>query len=289
MIVIKFWQYVKGYKEVKAYTKKSEKLFNLLTLNKVYIWDVGQVDEKCVKFKILQKDTEKLIKVSESLNIPIENVKIYGSTKIKELIKKRKVFVLGCFCCLFILFSLSFFLWEIELYGLQTIKKEAVYSSLEELGIKEGKFIYNLDLDRIEKGILKNYPNITYINIEIKGTKAKALIKENQAPIKIYEKNQPIDLVAKEDGIILEITPYCGTPLVKAGEKVKKGQVLIASLVEYEKVGKKEKYYVHAMGKIITEKKLWSISFLSKSLFPKGWGGLYKRKNLFYREKRDKL
>lgn len=60
------------------------------------------------------------------------------------------------------------------------------------------------------------------------GVKLNVEIVERTMPPSITTYEQPSDIIAQKDGIITKIFCYKGTPLIKEGDYVKNGQVLIS-------------------------------------------------------------
>lgn len=76
---------------------------------------------------------------------------------------------------------------------------------------------------------LEDFADISWVSVGIHGTDATIRLAETIEGVEIIDKETPCDIVASTDGVILQITAERGTPLVAAGDVVKKGDVLISS------------------------------------------------------------
>ena len=76
---------------------------------------------------------------------------------------------------------------------------------------------------------LEDFADISWVSVGIHGTDATIRLAETIGGVEIIDKETPCDIVASTDGVILQITAERGTPLVAAGDVVKKGDVLISS------------------------------------------------------------
>ena len=85
---------------------------------------------------------------------------------------------------------------------------------------------------------------------EIKGTKLLISVREGIQPPAMIPMEQPCDVIASKDGIVISVMAKNGLALVKEGDTVKKGQVLISGVLEsiHPEFGSK---YVHAMGEVM--------------------------------------
>lgn len=251
MIVLKSWHFLKGYMSVKVSGVHLEKYINLLSKNGISVWDIKKINPHTIEFKMLSSQKKKALNLSEKLGYNFKVLKKYGIDRIKQKAKKRKIFIAGFFLCVMAIFAFSFFIWHVQIYGTQNIPNENIIASLKSYNVKEGRYKYSIDTDAIENKLLADYPRMSYCNISIKGSNFLVQVVEKNTPLKEFDKKESISLVAMEDTKIDSIIAYAGTPKVKKGDKVKKGQTLISGKVVYEKLGEKEYYYVHAMGEVL--------------------------------------
>lgn len=118
----------------------------------------------------------------------------------------------------------SQFIFRIDVYGIDRIDKSQVVSVLETNGVKVGQYNKNINTKEIEKALYSTIDDIGLVSVIIKGTTVVVNIEEKLE----FENKNFTPIVAQEDGIITDIVLVTGTPLVKVGEVVKKGDVLIA-------------------------------------------------------------
>ena len=90
------------------------------------------------------------------------------------------------------------------------------------------------------------------LGIEIKGTNVKIQIVEADEKPEIVDEEAYCNIVSNENAMITKISAKNGTPLVKEGDIVKKGDILIAGWLEGKYTGKR---YVHSQGEITA--KVW--------------------------------
>ena len=88
--------------------------------------------------------------------------------------------------------------------------------------------------------------------IEISGTKATIKIVKAEEKPDIINEEDYCNIVATKDGIIQKVNAVNGTPLVKEGDVVTKGSILIAGWLEGKYTGVR---YVHSNGEV--QAKVW--------------------------------
>ena len=91
-----------------------------------------------------------------------------------------------------------------------------------------------MDCDRIVKDIRKEFDDIVWVSAYVTGTRLMIQVKENTDTFSAESSNKEPsnDIVAEKDGVITSIITRNGVPLVKPGDAVKKGDILVSGKVE---------------------------------------------------------
>ena len=145
--------------------------------------------------------------------------------------KKRMLFIVGFLGAVCLFLGLSTRVWHISIRGGFVHTEEAMLSYLKEKNIVCGMNKKNLDCAALEKEIRITYTDIGWVSAELKGTKLFIRITETNLPQVREQVEQPSHMIAMSDGIVERIVTRTGTPLVKEGDVVKKGDILISGLV----------------------------------------------------------
>jgi len=108
---------------------------------------------------------------------------------------------------------------------------------LTENGITHGMKKSRVPVEDLEKAIRNEFPIVTWTSVKVDGSKLLIQIKENEL---LKEEDQPkeeqaeekgFDLVAQTDGTIVSIVTRSGIPLVKEGQEVTKGDILVQGAI----------------------------------------------------------
>ncbi len=155
---------------------------------------------------------------------------IYKRTK-----NKKAIFSALLISLLFLLVSSSL-VWDIRVEGNENVPDAKIIEELEESGFSVGDIFGLANRSEIEHVFLKNNPEISWININRRGTVAYITVIENN---NIHEEQEPShigysNVVAACDSVIEEITVKKGYAMVKAGDSVKKGDILISGVIPTE-------------------------------------------------------
>ena len=229
MFFISIIKFVRGYVYVHLTGYAPERFLNLCGKNNILLWDLQAVEDGYLfhisieGFKILRpilKKTHTKIRILEKKGLPIYLFRY----------RKRKFFVVGLVFCIFILFYVSGFIWNIEVCGNSYLSEETILSFLEEEDAYFGSKIAKIDCTGLEEKLRSDYPEVIWTSIKIYGTKMTVDIQESLLPEDTYEfkEKEIYDIVALKDGIVTQMITRQGIPVVTIGSEVKKGDRLVS-------------------------------------------------------------
>ena len=156
----------------------------------------------------------------------------------------------GAVCFVALLMVLGNFIWTIDLRGHTTLDNRLLLENLAELGVRPGSYRPALDARDIERQMMLRVDKIGWIAVNLRGSAAHVQIKERVLPPAIIDNDTPTNVVATADGQIIRMEVYSGQPLLKKGDTVMKGDVIVSGMVE-EKDG--DIQLVHARAKVMAE------------------------------------
>lgn len=138
-------------------------------------------------------------------------------------------FLLGAF-----IFYQSLFVAEIRLDGYRSISEERLRNVMSEAGLFEGTRRQK-DYNRVKSALYSEFDNIAWVGIHESGKMVEVEISESAGGREPEPADEtPVDIVAARSGVIEKILPLQGEALVKNGDYVNKGDVLISGTLEYQ-------------------------------------------------------
>ena len=208
-----------------AITGNVEYIINLLAKHNVAINRPIVKNDRCF-VKISSNDREKVEKILKNYGKKFELIKVYGKgINIKKLAKKH-LFWVGVIISILAIFFYSQTIINVQIIGLKRIDESTVYQAvLSE--IKPPIYVTKNVMNKIEKTVI-NIDGISYVSAKKEGRTLKVNIVEELSKIDKLDTQNLISVKASEEGMITKIVVYGGTCLVKVGDKVSKGQELIA-------------------------------------------------------------
>lgn len=244
--------YILGYVNILVEGYFVEKFINICNKQKIFLWNLKRSKTTIIYTNVSIKDFKKLKPIAQKTKCKIKIKSKKGLPFIFNKYKKRKIFVIELAMVLITIFTLSKFIWNIEVIGNEKINDDEIIQIANENNLKIGKFKNKVDTKKIINKLRLERDDIAWIGIEIKGTNAIIKIVESIPKPNIIDDEEFCNIVATKDAIIKKISAQNGTPVVKEGEIVKKGTVLIAGWLEGKYTGTR---YVHATGSV--QGKVW--------------------------------
>lgn len=247
MFIIRIWNYFRGYAIIIVKGLKIERFINLAVVNNIYIWDIEKLDYTTVKARIGLENFGRLRDIVRKTDSSVSILDKRGFPFIIRGVKRRKLFYAGLLSLFVFIYIMSSFVWMIEIVGAKTVDTEALRKCLYEQGLKEGSFKGKLDKRHIENQVLINTPELSWVGIQIKGTKAVIEVVEKREVPPLISRTDACDIVAAKDGIITKLLVLSGDPLVMDGASVRRGQKLVSGTIIREGL---EPRHIHSLAQI---------------------------------------
>ncbi len=247
-MLTKLLKFLKGYVVIRLTGYSPERFLNLCSHHGIILWglrSVGTEYEMCISISGFRKLRPLVHKTRTKVVI----LKRHGLPFILHRYRNRKLFAGGALLAAALLYVLSLFIWNIHVEGNYSLSDEVILNYLESVQVVHGMARRNVHGEEIEAGLREHFPEITWTSAEVKGTRLIIHVQENEdsVPEEIPDE-EPADLVSGGDGLIVSMIVRSGTPAVWEGMEVRKGDLLVNSLVEVlDDAGETANaYHVHA-------------------------------------------
>ncbi|NMA85907.1 MAG: sporulation protein YqfD [Tissierellia bacterium] len=251
MGIIKIWHYLKGYVIIKIEGLTLERFLNLAANKDIYLWDIKRIDYTVLEMKTNIEGFRALREIVKKLGHQVEIVDKIGLPFLFHKFKNRKMLGAGILIFLILVIFLSSILWEIEVFGNEIINSQAIMQVLERENIKLGMIKYKIDKDYIEGILLNEFEIFSFVSLKIKGTKLLIEVKEQLLIPEQINTSIPCNIVANKKGIIIKAIAKNGKALVRKGDTVEKGQILITGVLEREGAEETKYTLIHSEGEVL--------------------------------------
>lgn len=203
--------------------------------NNINLYNISYVKDKMVVL-IDVKDYLKIKRLNYYSKIRV--VKYDGLLNIKKIIKDNMFYISVIFLSFIWMNLLTNYIVDIKIIHSNNGIRRLLKEELDKNNIKKFSLAYSFEeLDNITKKILAdNKNNLEWVSIKKDGM--KYIVRAEERIIKSEEvSDKPRDIVASKDAYITKVISSKGNVLVRQGEYVKKGTVLISGKITlYEDV-----------------------------------------------------
>ena len=252
MGISKVTNVITGYVNIRVEGFFIERFINICKSKRILLNDIKREKSTTMFANVRIDDYKRLREVAKKTKSKIKIIDKSGLPFILHKYRKRKIFAVLFGFIIVSIVVLSNYIWNIEIEGNINISKEEIMQNLKESGLYIGISKNDLDTKSVVNKIRLNRDDIAWIGITVKGTNATIKIKESDKAPEVVDKNEFCNIVSDKTGMITKINVQNGTAVVKEGDIVKTGDLLVEGYIEGQYTGKR---YVHSIADI--EAKVW--------------------------------
>lgn len=223
----KWIRFVRGFLVIRIDGDYMERFFNMCRMHDIDLWGIKKEQDICM-CEAYAADFLKMPPLLKKTGTKVHVVKKKGLPFYFPFIKKRIIFFAGVIICLALLNYVTDYVWAIEYVGNLQVSDDELSDFLEQESIHYGMKKSSINCEDKEKKLRETFQNVTWTSIYFEGTKLFIEIKENEKSEPVAFETKGTDIIANEAGTITSIVTRNGVPQVRAGDRVEKGQVLVA-------------------------------------------------------------
>lgn len=243
---------LRGQVRVRAECAFPERVLNLCGAQDLAFWDLHWESPTAFTCRLSRKDWKVLQETGKNLDCTFELVGLEGAPYFLLRFRHRQALVLGLVGCSLALFLGSFFIWDFQVEGNETVPTEEILRALEKNGVGLGTFGLSLDGENIRNHVLLDVPKLSWIAVNVSGCRANVQVRERLPEEVRIDRREPCNLVARRAGLVKKIQTIGGVACVVPGSAVTEGQILISGVEDTDTVGAR---VLAGMGKV--EARTW--------------------------------
>lgn len=205
---------IKGLNQERAFTDLAKE---------VKILKLDRTDSHICEVEVKAKDAKKVHKYFRDNNFEILSITTQGLACFFKKFAKSYGIIAGIIMCIIFYFLQFNFIWEIRVYGNDTLPSREVTEFIEYN--LPSRWRNNINTKNIEIKLKDSFPKISSVSVALIGQSMVVNINEAILPDEMqggYEK-----LVSKYDCRISQIELIQGTLTVKVGDIVRAGETLV--------------------------------------------------------------
>lgn len=209
-----------------------ERFMNLCAVYNRDMWDF-RAEGDSITVKVRASEYKNLRKAAHRAGVRLKIIKRHGIPFWLRRYKNRYGLVAGIlvFCLLLSFFSSR--IWVIRMRGVEGEIEQQILTQMKQEGITLGTRTSAFDFATVRQKLIVACPQISWMSLNPSGSVLNVDVSLRTAPPLVLDHQQPCNLIASVDGTILSMNIKNGDPMVKVGDGVVKGDLLVSGAVEY--------------------------------------------------------
>lgn len=240
------YRFIIGFLEVEFSGDVAEVILNICAKNGISLWNAKRKGDK-IRCHITVRDFKALPNAAKKSGIRVHILKKRGLPFIVNRYRKRFGIPIGAVLFFSFLYIMSCVVWSVEVNGNKNTADSEILFACEKIGIKEGVLKSKIDPQIAKQELLLELDKLAWASVNIEGSRVTVDVTETKE--KKEDKSTPTNLIAAADGKISKIDITSGNCMVKAGDTVVKGELLVSGVIERADSTR----FVHSAGTITAE------------------------------------
>ena len=207
-----------------------ERFLNMASFHGVVLYQVCRTSDG-IETWVKAKDMKKLCKLRTKTGVSIRILEKRGLYFLWKKMRKRRVGICCGVLAFAALYGMSLFVWDIDFAGNVRYTDSYLLSFVKKEGFYPGMRISKVVCDTLEKRLRNEFDDITWVSARLEGTKLVVEIEENNTTTVKVQDEKPCSIRASKSGIVMQMVTRRGTPLVKKGDEVVAGDVLVSGYI----------------------------------------------------------
>ena len=168
-----------------------ERVLNLCAEYGIVFWDLNWASPVEFTFTMTRQDWKRLRRLSKRIDCGMTAVGWKGTPFFLGRIRRRYGLWVTLGVCTALLFWGSFFIWDFEIEGNETVSQQEILRALDKYGIGFGTYGYDVDSSELRNHILLEIPELSYIAVNVRGCRAYVQVRERIPAPEIISKREP--------------------------------------------------------------------------------------------------
>lgn len=232
--MLKGVNYARGWVRLQAQGAFPERLLNLLAQHSVLFWGVERLDEQTVELCVLRRDLRRARHQAGQAECTLQVQRRVGLPDFFTRFRTRYAFLAGLGLSVLGVCMLSNFVLTMDVTGNEQVPDAVILSELRRQGLSPGVYGPGLDTRQIELETLLALDELSWISVNLNGVRAQVVVREKIQPPVLLEEEEKTDIRARAGGIVQRVDTVSGQAVVKPGDTVGEGELLISATVTME-------------------------------------------------------
>ena len=224
-------RYTRGYVRFTVAGPTPERFIDCALRAGVRLWDMTKTSEG-LSACMYMASYLRIAPLASRAGVRLRIARRYGLPTFIKRYRGKIGAAAGAFAFIIAVFIMSQFIWSIDITGLGVVSESEMGAMLREHGLYIGAFKPALDSGTVSRGVMLEDGRIGWMAVNITGSYASVEVKEESPAPGVPDINEPCNVKAARDGVIISISAGEGEVLLKEGSGVVEGQLIVSGVAE---------------------------------------------------------
>ncbi|MDE6880882.1 MAG: sporulation protein YqfD, partial [Oscillospiraceae bacterium] len=155
-----------------------ERVLNLCAEYGIPFWDLKWESPVSFTFTLARRDWKRLRRLARRIDCDLAAVSWRGVPFFAGRMRRRYALWIGGLLCGLALFYGSFFIWDFQVEGNETVSSQEILRALEKYGVAFGTYGYGVNSYELRSYLLLELPELSYIAVNGRGCRAYVQVRE---------------------------------------------------------------------------------------------------------------
>ena len=205
---------LRGTLRVRVESAFPERVLNLCGAHGIAFSDLRWESASALSFTVRAAERKKLERLLAPLDAALTIERAAGAPFFLRRFRRRYTLLAGLAFMLALFFANSFFIWDFEVSGSETVPAEKILRVLEKQGLRRGSFAYSFRPQDICNRALPELPELAWLTVNVRGCRAYVSVRDRVPKPELADDRTPTNVVAKRDALVTEVRAYDGRAMV---------------------------------------------------------------------------
>lgn len=235
-----------GSRRIQTDARHRTALLNLCLRHEISYVDFHCATDGSISFRASAVAARRLKHLCREAGLPLQILAGEGLPFFLWRYRARAGLLLGGLFAVALMILSGCFVWDIRITGNERMTDAEIRAELRACGLYPGSYIPNLHAGELENRVLIASEGLSWVSIYLDGTVATVQVIEH-IPTPEAPPTAPANLIAAMDGQIEILEIYRGNCVVKHGQAVRRGELLVSGLYDSNVLGFR---YTRAAGRV---------------------------------------
>ncbi len=185
----------------------------------------GRVEGERWIFSVPQSATDTTVKLLDGMDADYTVVRYGGAKRLKTLVAVNLGLIIACVAAIVVAAVCSLYVFGTDISGEEQLAEQARIVLAEQGLDKAAISKRDIDIQSVKDALYAGVDRLAFVSVKLRGSRLKVTMVAEKSVLPEHEKYKAI--YAERDGIVTSVTVLSGTALVKEGDRVLKGDLLI--------------------------------------------------------------